>query len=167
MSTVGFHQSVSYQAAKCKNSRNFGNYISSASLFSTNMTSMTYRVSQKWNGFSCSLVWIWGSVCEICHGSIVFAHCSRFATGCISAQCHLHGYIDIDQTLCILFKMTQGTYELRRAMLYIIVVTLVNWKLSCRPVNVASIDWGAISIWQIPGKEHNVEQECASLPPET
>lgn len=42
-------------------------------------------------------------------------------------------------------------------------ITLVYWNVSCRPVKVASIDCGAVSISQIPGAEHSALQECSCL----
>ena len=41
--------------------------------------------------------------------------------------------------------------------------TFVYWKVSCLPVNVASIDCGVVSIWHIPGEEHKALQECSCL----
>ena len=35
-----------------------------------------------------------------------------------------------------------------------IALTLVYWNVSCLPVNVASIDCGEVSIWQIPEAAH-------------
>jgi hypothetical protein len=41
--------------------------------------------------------------------------------------------------------------------------TFVYWKVSCLPVNVASMDWGVVSIWHMPGAEHKALQECSCL----
>ena len=41
--------------------------------------------------------------------------------------------------------------------------TFVYWNVSCLPVNVASMDWGVVSIWHIPGAEHEASQECSWL----
>jgi hypothetical protein len=41
--------------------------------------------------------------------------------------------------------------------------TFVYWNVSCLPVNVASIDCGAVSISQIPSAVHCAEHECSSL----
>jgi len=42
-------------------------------------------------------------------------------------------------------------------------ITLVYWNVSCRPVNVASIDRGVVSIWHMPGAEQRAEHGCDSL----
>ena len=41
--------------------------------------------------------------------------------------------------------------------------TFVYGKVSCLPVNVASMDWGVVSIWHMPGAEHKALQECSCL----
>ena len=41
--------------------------------------------------------------------------------------------------------------------------TLVYWNVSCLPVNVASIDCGEVSIWQIPEAAHRSKHGCDSL----
>src|SRR6266702_1735304 len=43
------------------------------------------------------------------------------------------------------------------------VLTLVYWNVSCLPVKVASMDWGDVSNWQIPGAAHGFEHKWASL----
>jgi hypothetical protein len=45
----------------------------------------------------------------------------------------------------------------------VIVITLVYWNVSCRPVKVASIDRGVVSIWHMPDAEHRAEHGCNSL----
>jgi len=42
-------------------------------------------------------------------------------------------------------------------------LTLVYWNDSCRPVNVDSIDWGVVSISHVPSAVQNAEQECFNL----
>lgn len=61
---------------------------------------VTYRVLQKWNGCS-SLLWICAPGCDVCPGSMVLTHCSRFATVQISARPHGSNY---GQTLRVLQK---------------------------------------------------------------
>jgi hypothetical protein len=41
--------------------------------------------------------------------------------------------------------------------------TFVYWNVSFLPVNVASIEWGAVSISQTPAAVHNALQGCSSL----
>ncbi len=41
--------------------------------------------------------------------------------------------------------------------------TFVYSKVSWRPVNVALIDWGAVSISQVPWAPHTAEQGCSWL----
>jgi hypothetical protein len=55
-----------------------------------------------------------------------------------------------------MFRMS--VYRLDEAM-----HTLVYWKVSCLPENVASMDWGVVSIWHMPGAEHKALQGCSCL----
>ena len=84
-------------------------------------------------------------------------HCSFFATGNVYLAFeyprHIALTLRILQTCERAFEVTRGEF----------VHTLVYWNVSCRPVNVASTDNGAVSISQNPAASHCLQQGCGCL----
>ena len=58
---------------------------------------------------------------------------------------------------------TDGTPPVKNVTKVYPILTLVYWNVSCLPVNVASMECGEVSIWQIPGAAHRFKHGCASL----
>src|SRR5260221_7528416 len=103
---------------------------------------------------------MWAPICDVWPGSIFFTHWSRFATVQWSVPCHLGWHSG--QTLRILYHMASRSKHNCENKL-VVDITLVYWNVSCRPVNVASIDRGVVSIWHMPGAEQRAEHGCDSL----
>lgn len=138
------------------NCHNYGKYFSFWQCIWRKVQTTNVSV-QKWKTFWL-LLCVWDPECSVFAGGITRTHRRRLATKQENKHRHIVSKVCPP---CEYYELRLSFSIGQEGQLH--KVTLVYWNVSCRPVNVASIDWGVVSISQIPGAAHNISQVCSCL----